>query len=405
MTTVEMIEARNKIVAEQRKTLNAAKEAGRAMTADEKTGYEAREKDFDRYTEAIEAEQKQAEHEKTLDALQPDKGIIAAPGTRDGSAALDAAKKRAAFSHFLRDGLSSLAKEERDGMTAGSDPAGGYLVAPLEIVQGILAGVDAIFAFREICDNKKLTNGAALGQATLDDDLSDCDWTTEIQTAPIDAGLTFGRREMKTNPVRKLVKISNKLLRLADPTAEITQRLAYKIAKAQETAYMTGDGAGKPLGIFTADADGITTARDLQVGAISAFDYTALLDMIFGIEDAYLANASFVMNREILKLVREMTDGDGRYLWVAGNTPTARDTILGYPVIKSTAAPKVTTSGNYIAVFGDFKYYRTVDALDMKVTRLNELYQASAQVGFIGEYEGDGQPLKAEAFIRAKITA
>jgi len=41
----------------------------------------------------------------------------------------------------------------------------------------------------------------------------------------------------------------------------------------------------------------------------------------------------------------------------------------------------------------------------MRVQRLNELYAATNQVGFIGRLESDGMPVLEEAFARVTLSA
>jgi HK97 family phage major capsid protein len=53
-------------------------------------------------------------------------------------------------------------------------------------------------------------------------------------------------------------------------------------------------------------------------------------------------------------------------------------------------------------MYADFSYYWIVDALDMEVQRLVELYAETNQVGFIGRLETDAMPVLEEAFVRLK---
>ena len=48
--------------------------------------------------------------------------------------------------------------------------------------------------------------------------------------------------------------------------------------------------------------------------------------------------------------------------------------------------------------------YHIVDALNMQVQRLTELYAESNQTGYIGRAEVDGMPVLEEAFARLKNT-
>ena len=66
----------------------------------------------------------------------------------------------------------------------------------------------------------------------------------------------------------KRIKVSQQLLRqaLIGPEGLVLDRLAYKFVVSQEKAFLTGSGAGRPLGVFKASPIGISTARDVATG-------------------------------------------------------------------------------------------------------------------------------------------
>jgi HK97 family phage major capsid protein len=69
----------------------------------------------------------------------------------------------------------------------------------------------------------------------------------------------------------------------------------------------------------------------------------------------------------------------------------------------SEYAPSTFTTGLYVGILGDFSKYWIVDALDMEMQRLVELYAATNQIGFIGRKETDGMPCLEEAFVRVTL--
>ena len=58
-----------------------------------------------------------------------------------------------------------------------------------------------------------------------------------------------------------------------------------------------------------------------------------------------------------------------------------------------------------VAVIGDFSNYWIVDALQMSIQRLVELYAETNQTGFIGRKESDGMIVLTEAFYALKVKA
>jgi HK97 family phage major capsid protein len=72
-------------------------------------------------------------------------------------------------------------------------------------------------------------------------------------------------------------------------------------------------------------------------------------------------------------------------------------------VFLSEYAPNTFTSGKYVGILGDFRFYWIADALDMQIQRLVELYAETNQVGLIGRLETDGMPVLSEAFTRVTL--
>ena len=72
------------------------------------------------------------------------------------------------------------------------------------------------------------------------------------------------------------------------------------------------------------------------------------------------------------------------------------DTILGSPVRTSAYMPAIAASAKTIA-FGDFSYYWIADRQGRSFKRLNELYAANGQVGFLASQRVDGKMILPEA--------
>ncbi|MGW2548309.1 phage major capsid protein, partial [Kitasatospora sp. NPDC001574] len=183
--------------------------------------------------------------------------------------------------------------------------------------------------------------------------------------------------------------------------------LAQKFAVSAEKGYMTGDGNKKPLGLFTASADGIPTSRDVSTGAATGFTGDGLIDAKYALKSGYHKKAQWLFHHDGIKLIRKLRDdsggaGVGNYIWQAGLSADRPDTILDLPYLVNEFVPNTFTTGQYVGMLGDFSYYWIADALALEVQRLVELYAETNKIGFIGRLETDGMPVKPEAFIRLK---
>ena len=316
---------------------------------------------------------------------------------------------REAFGRYLLNGstqgldLRDANREERD-LAADSDPDGGYTLAPTQMVGRLIQAVDDAVVMRQYATVLQLRGSQNLGVPSLDVDPSDADWTTEIQTGSRDTAMKFGKRELNPVPLAKRILISRKLLRHSSMGIEalVQQRLAYKFGVTQEKSFLTGNGANQALGVFTASANGISTGRDVNSGSTTDWTADGLIDAKFTLKPQYWANARWLMHRDSLRRIRKLKDSTNQYLWQPGLTAGEPDRVLDIPYTLSEFAPNTFTTGKYIAILGDLRFYWIAEAMSLEVQRLNELYAEANQVGYIGRLEVDGMPVLEEAFVRVR---
>jgi HK97 family phage major capsid protein len=413
---LEKKKERQKLIVANRAMIDTAEEEKRAFTAEEDEQYNKRDGDIDKLEGEIQRLQKQLDRERELGEKEESENrgneergekrtLAQALQDRSIENIRDTEEYRNAFGGWLARGAEAITAEEYRAMQADSDIGGGYLVAPQQMVMELLKEVDDIAVIRQYARTHQLTKAASLGVPTLDKDADDWDWTAELRTGS-ETEIEFGKRELRPHPLAKRVKISNTLLRKAamGPEQIVRERLAYKLGITQEKAYMTGDGVQKPLGVFTASADGISTDRDVSTGNTGTeIMPDGLIEAKYTLKQAYWSRARWIFHRDALKQIRKMKDGNGQYIWQPGISGGAPDRILELPYTASEFAPNTFSSGLYVGILGDFRYYWIVDALDMAIQRLVELYAETNQTGFIGRYEGDGMPVLEEAFVRVKL--
>ena len=309
---------------------------------------------------------------------------------------------RAGFEAFLT--ARPLPPEAR-AVQADDFAAGGSLVAPVLFQRDLIQAVDDLVYLRQWGTVRTLVGAQSAGYPSLDADPADADWTSELSTGSEDTSMATGGRELHPHPLAKLIKASQKLLRL-DASAEglVLDRLAYKFGVTLEKAGLTGTGAGQPLGVFTASADGISTDRDVSTGnTTTAPTMDGLKEAKYELKGQYWARAKWLWHRDVAKIVAKIKDSDGRYLWAESVRVGEPDRLLNIPAHMSEFAPNTLTTGLYVGILGDFSRYWWVDALGMQLQRLAELYAETNQIGFIGRLESDGMPVLEEAFVRVKL--
>lgn len=385
----ELKQDRAKAVTAMREIMN--KYGSEEMSADDKAAYAKAEADFDALNTRIEAEEKLMNRERSVgeiadrDRRQPQKD-----------------SRMEAFAKALSGNAEDIAAY-RNSYTLGNDPQAGNLTAPMEFHDQLIKGLNDNMFMRQISHiTPRIGNAQSLGFPYRKTEADDAEWIGEIADAAEETKLEYARREFKPNRMNKLIKLSRTLVNHAElAPAAVLEEMRYRIGIAQEKAYLTGDGIGKPLGIFTASDSGISTARDVTGGATLTMD--ALYDMKYKLKGQYIPGAKWVMHRDVIKQVAKMKDGSEAYIWQPSTQEGQPDRLLGMPVYMSEFAPNTISSGNYVAVLGNFNHYWICDGDALVMQVLRELYAPNNQVGYLFDYFGDGAPVVDEAFARLKM--
>ncbi len=311
------------------------------------------------------------------------------------------------FNHFLMTG-------ETGGIEAvlkTTDDALGGSFTTTKMLGELLRVVDDEVFMRKLARVlPPLTKSTSLGVPTVEARPSDADWTPEIPASDIteDTSIRTGKRELVPHLNTKLIRVGMKLMRVAAIPMDtfIAEEIAYKHATAEENAFLTGHGSDRPLGIFIASADGISTARDVaSVGAAPAIHSDDYSEMFMTLKPQYQAKSTWLVHRDFIKKSMQLKDAEGRTIWQPGLVVGMPATILGRPFVQNEFAPSTFTNGSYVAVLGDFKRgYWIVDSLAFSIQRLAETFARTNEWGFLGRKETDGMPVLEEAFVRLKMT-
>ena len=395
-------EERAKIFADARTMVDAAEAEGRTFTDEEESQYDAMLTKADEIRTRVEREEALVEEERK----QAQRVGEPAPTPGENRTGRASDEYGASFANFLARGATGIGADEYRALQVGADISGGYIVAPEQFVNDLLMNLDNLVFIRGLATKFQVPNAQSLGVPTLDADPADAAWTTELGTGDEDSTMAFGKRALYPSPLAKRIKVSNDLLRMAIMGAEalVRARLDYKFAVTEEKAFLTGSGSGQPLGIYTASADGISTGRDVSTGnTATAVTFDGLIEAKYTLKAAYWGAARWNFHRDAVKMIAKLKDGEGQYLWRESVRAGEPDRILGLPVDISEYTPNTFTTGLYVGMLGDYSHYWIADALDMTIKRLDELYAATNQVGFIGRKAADGMPVLEEAFVRVKL--
>lgn len=113
---------------------------------------------------------------------------------------------------------------------------------------------------------------------------------------------------------------------------------------------------------------------------------------------------TWVLNDTTVKALRKLKDNNGNYIWQPSVQAGQPDMILNRPYHTSAYVPEVA-AGAKVMAFGDFSYYWIADRQGRSFKRLNELFAANGQVGFLASQRVDGKLILSEAVKTMAIKA
>ena len=278
-----------------------------------------------------------------------------------------------------------------NALQIGTDSEGGYLV-PDEFEHTLVQALEDENIFRQMAKiiqtssgDRKIPVVASKGTAS---------WIDE-EGAFTESDDAFGQVSIGAYKLGTLIKVSEELLNdsVFDLESYISTEFARRIGAKEEEAFFTGNGTGKPLGILATTGGAETGVTSAAATAVTADE---LIDLFYSLKAPYRKNAIWVLNDSTVKAIRKLKDQNGQYLWQPSMVAGTPDTILGRPVKTSAYMPALAAGSKSIA-FGDFGYYWIADRQGRSFKRLNELYAANGQVGFLASQRVDGKLILPEA--------
>ena len=358
------------------------------VSAEDNATYEKMEADVVALGKEIDRLERQAAIDREMDqpTASPLVSRPVAPSAKKPGRASD--EYRNAFWGMIRN--RNLTPGVMNDLQIGTDTEGGYLV-PDEFEHTLVQGLEEENVLRSLCTviqtssgDRKIPIVTAHGTAS---------WVDEEDPIPT-SDETFGQISIGAHKVATMIKVSDELLQdsVFNLESYIAAEFARRIGAAEEEAFITGNGTGKPTGLLHATngaGTGVTTTGNTPTA-------DEIFDLVHSIKSVYRRKAVFLLNDSTLKAIRKLKDGQGQYLWQPGLKEGQPDMLLNYRIATSPFMPEIA-AGNKVILFGDFKSYWIADRQGRSFQRLNELYAATGQVGFRATQRVDGRLVLAEA--------
>jgi HK97 family phage major capsid protein len=208
-------------------------------------------------------------------------------------------------------------------------------------------------------------------------------WVGETAARPETNTATFGSMtytfgELYANPAITQQMLDDSEL---DLEAWLASEIDTEFAFQEAIASVSGDGANKPTGLLTYVTGG-TNAGVHPLGSIAYTPSTSagvlptgtagadvIMDLIYSLPTEMGQNASMIANRNTIKTIRKLKDGQGNYLWQPSFQAGEPATIAGYACREFAAMPDIAANALPLA-FGDLKRsYALFDRKGMLVLR------------------------------------
>ncbi len=397
---LELREKRAKAWEAAKKFLDAKRTADGFVSVEDAAAYDRMEADVVNLGKEIERLERQATIDAEL-ARATSKPITNQPNGRiDGETKTGRASDeyKRAFWNGMRNRISY---DVQNALSIGTDSEGGYLV-PDEYEKKLVEALQDEVFFRSLATVIRTSSGDR--KIPIVTSKGEAAWIDEGGQFP-ESDDSFGQTSIGAYKLATMIKMSDELLNDSVFNIEqyISKEFGRRIGTKEEEAFFIGDGQGKPVGLFNA-AGGAETG---VTAASTSITFDDVMDLYYSLRAPYRNKASWLLNDSTVKALRKLKDSNGNYIWQPSVREGEPDRILNRPYRTSIYVPELA-EGNRVMAFGDYSYYWIADRQGRSFKRLNELYAATGQVGFLACERVDGKLILSEAVktldVKAKTT-
>ena len=278
---------------------------------------------------------------------------------------------RKSFNAYIRRGEKAVFTEaHQKALTYGNDTEGGYLLTP-QMATYIIDRLYEDSTLRSVADVQQISTGAYKIPVAYDD--FGYEWVGETERRnETGTGNPFKEVVIQAHEINFYPTASNALLE--DSVVDLEQWVGQKTGdiggRAENSAFVVGDGNGKPRGVLNYPiGTGFGKLEAINSGIAGGVNYDSFVNLMTGLKTGYQARASFLTSRLGLALVMKLKDGEGRPLWQPSLTAGAPSVLLGRNVVIADDMPAPGVNAISFA-YGDFKRgYVIVDRTGMRVIR------------------------------------
>jgi HK97 family phage major capsid protein len=241
-------------------------------------------------------------------------------------------------------------------------------------------------------------------KGVFDNDEAETFWEGETEAPQTGDTPQVGEWAIPVHEQRTILKATQKVLEDADVNIEewLINKGGAKMARAENSAFVTGNGVGRPRGFLDyPDGTDLTNSIERFQTGVSG-DFAAAPDgtdvmrtMMASLKSNYRGNAYWFMNRTTEGEVLLLKDSDGRPLWQPSVQSGVPSSLMGRPIALFEDMPD-TTAGALAMAYGDMRQgYQIVDRTGISILR--DPFSYKPYVGFYMRKRVGGAVINGEA--------
>lgn len=292
--------------------------------------------------------------------------------------------------------MGLLAPKAASLVTTSTSQAG-YLIAPGGFLTSLETAMLAFGGIRQYATVKKTNHGETVYLPSVDDTGNEGELLGEATTVGNSVNPTARRQSLGAWKFSsKIVRYSYEMLEDSafDLPGMLGDMLGIRLGRITAKKHTIGAGTTEPLGIVTEASAGVTAASATVVTA------DELINLLHAVPVAYRARAAYLASDDFYLGVRKLKDSTGNYLWrsvtESGSIATGFTDILnGRPAYVSMEMATPAT-GVVSALCGPLDMHTIRAVNEIRIRRLTERYadtDEEAMIAFVREDSCTSKPL------------
>ena len=292
-------------------------------------------------------------------------------------------ESKALFKTFLQEGMDGL-RQKGTTLNISTNDEGGYAL-PEELRQEIIKLEKEVSPLRQVCSVASASTTDVKQLVGIGDAASG--WVGETTARGATGSPELAQRTATFGEVYARPQVYQHMLEDAFFGVEswLTGEVARQFAEAEGTAFLSGNGTNKPVGILnglTLNADGaandttgvyevLNSGTNNALAANDAGTIEFLRSVVRSVKTGYLGGSSWMMNRATHNALLNLKDGDSNYYMQRDISNAGSTSLFGYNIVINEDLADVDAAAHSAPIiFGDFsRAFQIVDRVGISMLR------------------------------------